>query len=118
MNGADVGQSTLIVVDMQNDLLHPEGALARRLRQKPAPMFDLDFLRGTIAPIGRLAEGFREVRRPVPYLAHVLKPDYSDAQFPYWRIRSADPEYKFLVEGSFGARIVEELSRGRASISS
>jgi hypothetical protein len=24
---------------------------------------------------------------PVVYLAHVLKPDYSDAAFPYWRLR-------------------------------
>ena len=34
----------------------------------------------------RLAEAFRAAGRPVVYLAHVLKPDYSDAAFPYWRV--------------------------------
>ena len=39
----------------------------------------------------------------------VLKPDYSDACFPYWRFPDA-LESKFLVEGTWGAEIVDELT--------
>lgn len=41
---------------------------------------------GTVPHVQRLADAFRTAGRPVVYVAHVLKPDYSDAAFPYWRI--------------------------------
>ena len=41
------------------------------------------FLVGTIPYVSQLAAAFRAAGRPVIYVAHVLKPDYSDAAFPY-----------------------------------
>jgi nicotinamidase-related amidase len=61
--------------------------------------------------VKRLAEAFRAAGRPVVYLAHVLKPDYSDAAFPYWRV-GIEPgcgDRTHCVEGTWGAQIIDDL---------
>jgi nicotinamidase-related amidase len=109
MAGPDLQRSALIVVDMQNDFLHADGAFGRLAVDAPERAIDMAFLASTIAPVKRLADAFRQAGRPVLYVAHVLKADYSDAAFPYWRghrMRKAE----FLFEGTWGARIVDELT--------
>jgi nicotinamidase-related amidase len=65
----------------------------------------MPFLIGTIPNVKRLEEAFRAAGRPVVYLAHVLKPDYSDAAFPYWRvgIEPGSGNRTHCVEGTWGA---------------
>ena len=108
-HGADIGRSALIVVDMQNDFLHPDGALACRARERPAANIDLAFLQGTIPRVQQLVHAFRAAGQPVAYIAHAMQADYADAQFPYWRIPVMAGRDR-LVEGSWGARIVEQLT--------
>ena len=48
----------------------------------------MPFLVSTIRQVKRLADAFRKSERPVVYIAHILKPDYSDAQFPYLASRA------------------------------
>jgi len=107
--GPEIGKSALVIVDMQNDFLHPEGGFAQRARENPK--IDMPFLVGTIPHVKRLIEAFRKAGRPVVYVRHGLKPDYSDAQFPYWRLGRGKhaTNRDFLVEGSWGAQIVDEL---------
>jgi len=109
--GPDIAQSALIIVDMQNDFVHPEGGFAHRARENPEAKIDLPFLMGTVPHVKRLIDAFRKAGRPVIYIAHVLKPDYSDAQFPYWRATrgSLSGNRTFIAEGSWGAQIIDEL---------
>ena len=107
--GPDITRSALIVVDMQNDFLHPDGGFGRRARANPERKIDMPFLAGTIPHAQKLAAAFRSAGRPVVYIAHVLKEDYSDAAFPYWRSGTHAAKHDFLVEGSWGAQIVDEL---------
>jgi ureidoacrylate peracid hydrolase len=110
--GANIVESALIIVDMQNDFLHSDGNFAQTAREHPEAQIDMPFLTGTIPYVGRLIAAFRAVRRPVVYLAHVLKPDYSDAAFPYWRL-GIDPaswNRTHCVEGTWGAEIIDELT--------
>ncbi len=108
--GPEIDKSALIIVDMQNDFVHPEGDVGIRAREHPETGVDMPFLTGTIHPVKRLAEAFRKARRPVIYLAHVVKPDYSDAQFPYWRLGlPRGGNRTFIVEGTWGAQIVDDL---------
>jgi nicotinamidase-related amidase len=109
--GPEIDKSALIIVDMQNDFVHPEGGFAQRARENPEARIDLPFLMGTIPYVKRLADAFRHAGRPVIYVAHVLKPDYSDAQFPYWRATrgSLSGNRTFITEGSWGAQIIDEL---------
>jgi ureidoacrylate peracid hydrolase len=108
--GPDISKSALIIVDMQNDFVHPDGGLAHRARETPEARIDMPFLMGTIPYVKRLAQAFRNAGRPVIYLAHVLKPDYSDAQFPYWRLRLAPGGNRtHCVQDTWGAQIVDDL---------
>jgi ureidoacrylate peracid hydrolase len=109
--GPQIDRSALVIVDMQNDFVHPEGGFARLAREHPEAKIDMPFLIGTIPYVKRLAESFRKAGRPVVYVAHVLKSDYSDAAFPYWRATkgSTSGNRTFIVEGSWGAQIVDEL---------
>jgi ureidoacrylate peracid hydrolase len=108
--GPEIDKSALIIVDMQNDFVHPEGGFANHAREVPEAGIDMPFLMGTTPQVSRLADAFRAAGRPVVYIAHVLKPDYSDAQFPYWRLGLAPGGNRsFIVEGSWGAEIVKEL---------
>lgn len=111
LTGPEIARSALIIVDMQNDFVHSEGGFAHRARENPEARIDLPFLMGTIPYVGRLADSFRRAGRPVIYIAHVLKPDYSDAQFPYWRASrgSLGGNRTFITEGSWGAQIIDEL---------
>jgi ureidoacrylate peracid hydrolase len=109
--GADLSRTALIIVDMQNDFLHPDGSFAHIAREHPDANIDLPFLTGTIPQVKRLADAVRAAGRPVVYVAHVLKRDYSDAAFPYWRM-GIDPgsgSRTHCVEGTWGARVVDEL---------
>jgi nicotinamidase-related amidase len=104
-------KSALVIVDMQNDFVHPDGGFARLAREHPEAQIDMPFLLGTIPHVKRLADAFRTAGRPVVYVAHVLKADYSDAAFPYWRATkgSTSGNRTFIVDGSWGAQIVDEL---------
>lgn len=107
--GPDITRSALVVVDMQNDFLHPEGAFGVMAKDHPERQIDMQFLASTIPTTRRLIEAFRRAGRPVIYLAHVLKADYSDAAFPYFR-GTTMKKTSFLVEGTWGAAIVDELA--------
>jgi nicotinamidase-related amidase len=106
----ELGASALIIVDMQNDFVHPDGDFAHRAREHPEMGIDMQFLMGTIPNIKRLADAFRSAARPVIYLAQVVKADYSDAQFPYWRRGLPRTGNRtFIAEGTWGAQIVDDL---------
>lgn len=111
IRGPDITKSALIVVDMQNDFVHSEGSLAFKSREVPEAEIDMPFLMGTIPQVKRLVDAFRQAGRPVVYIAHILKADYSDAQIPYWRLGRPPGEGNrtFIVENTWGAQIVDEL---------
>lgn len=110
--GPDIGKSSLIIVDMQNDFLHRNGNFSHIAREHPEAKIDMPFLIGTIPNVKRLLDAFRAAGRPVVYLAHVLKRDYSDAAFPYWRvgIEPANGNRTHCVEGTWGAQIIDDLA--------
>jgi nicotinamidase-related amidase len=108
--GPDIRTSALIVVDMQNDFVHPEGHFGYVARQFPERNIDMAFLTSSVGPVKRLVDAFRSAEQPVIFLTHVVKPDYSDAQFPYWRGTRPSGNRTFIAEGTWGARIVDELA--------
>ena len=108
--GPEIDKAALVIVDMQNDFVHPDGMFGHLSREHPE-RFDFAFLSGTVPQAERLAAAFRAAGRPVVYVAHRVKPDYSDAQFPYWRgargISRANRT--FVVEGTWGAEVIDPL---------
>ncbi len=107
--GSDISKSALIIVDMQNDFVHPDGEFGILSKTHPERNIDFEFLSSPIANVKRLAQAFREAGRPVVYIAHVVKEDYSDAAFPYWR-RPRRGNSEFIMEGTWGAQVIDELT--------
>ena len=58
-SGPDITRSALIIVDMQNDFLHPDGNFGRMAAAHPEFNIDMRFLMGTIPHVKRLADAFR-----------------------------------------------------------
>jgi ureidoacrylate peracid hydrolase len=111
VTGPNIDKSAFLIVDMQNDFLHRDESFSHFARDHPEAKIDMPFLIGTIPNVKRLADAFRAAGRPVVYLAHVLKPDYSDAAFPYWRLgmEPASGNRTHCVEGTWGAQIIDDL---------
>ena len=108
----DIGASALIVVDVQNDFVSEGGWFDRLAKKHPEAGVDMEFLRSSIPGIKKLVEAFGAGGQPVVYVKHVVRPDYVDARFPYWRkFPDMDKvETQFIVEGTWGAEIVDELN--------
>jgi nicotinamidase-related amidase len=56
--GPEIDKSALIIVDMQNDFVHPDGGFAHLAREHPDTRTDMPFLMSTIPHVKRLAEAF------------------------------------------------------------
>lgn len=106
----DIDRSALLIVDMQNDYLHPDGGFARAAREHPERGWDMDFLRSPLPNIARLATAFRAAGRPVIFIVMAHDPAYADAQWPHRRLGLTGDGRDFLVAGSWGAEIVAELA--------
>ena len=46
--GSEIDKSALVIVDIQNDFLHPEGGFAHLAREHPDAKIDVPFLMSTI----------------------------------------------------------------------
>jgi nicotinamidase-related amidase len=105
---ADFGRSAIIIVDMQNDFIHPEGWFVRQNKWTPQ---EKEVLLKTVVPnIEKLSQTARSIGRPVIYIQHVLRADYQDALHPWWREGPGhSPKSKALVEGMWGAQIIDQL---------
>ena len=109
VGGPDPSKSALIIVDMQNDFVHPDGGFARRARENPQRDWDMQFVMGTIPQVRRLLDAFRSAGRPVIHIITTHDPAYADAQWPHWRSGLTGGNQTFLIEGSWGAQIAEQL---------
>jgi ureidoacrylate peracid hydrolase len=103
-------KSALLIVDMQNDFVHPQGGLARCASENPERAWDMPFLMETIPQVHRLLEAFRHAGRPVVHIVTIHDPHYVDARWPHWSSGLTGPDRSFLIEGSWGAQIVDALT--------
>ena len=104
-------RAALLVVDMQNDFVHPDGGFGVSARRGGSSI-DFDGLTATIPMVAELIAAARAAQRPVIYIAHVLRADYSDAAYPYWRAGPPGTKRQgnFLVDGTWGAQIIDDLA--------
>ena len=104
-------RTALVVVDMQNGYLHPDGSFARLWPEMEAGQdFDLSLLRRAIPGCRKLIDGAHEANVPVVYLRYVYRPDYRDGGVLIQEINPALKSVNYVVEGTWDAEIVEELT--------
>jgi len=100
--GLVVTGAALLVIDMQNGFLHPEGSVTRN----DQPMFEVERV---VAETVNLVAEARTAGLPVVYTQHVFRPDYFDVPA---RLRSRDlftEGDEALVKGSWDAAVADEL---------
>ena len=104
----DITRSALVIVDMQNDCIHPEGYFGWVSRQ---PGYEDRELapKGLVSNVKRLAESVRKAGRPVVYLQVLFEPDYSDACITYWK-KPFWKEKGCYIRDTWGAQIIDELT--------
>jgi nicotinamidase-related amidase len=97
----------LLIIDMQNDFLHPRGAM-QRYGYTQLDATDRDHL---VANVDRLARAMRARGCPVLFLKVVRRPDgYDSAQATaFRRLRPIPPEAHYLEYEAWGAELVEGL---------
>lgn len=102
--------SALVVVDMQNDFLDPDGYFAQR-------SLDVGPLRQVIEPTARLREALPPAVRTV-FTAQVYEPDGSDDLNLVHRLKPArlvrSGAGAPVQRGSWGARVIDRLAPGPA----
>jgi ureidoacrylate peracid hydrolase len=100
--GAPSELAALLVIDMQNGFLHPDGSIPRNDK----PMLEVERVVAETVDRGAAA---RDAGLPVIYTAHVFRPDYVDVP-SRMRVRDMfNQDDETLVKGSWDAAIADEL---------
>ena len=97
--------AALLLVDVQRDALHPDGALGCAGQAPNAAEVSrlLDVW-------GRLVDLMREAGRPIVWVKTSLRPDYADSTYaPLWLERQRTEVGSFFIEDSWGAEIMDGL---------
>ena len=106
----------LIIVDMQNDFLHPKGFVPRHAGSIGIPQASFDLLRSPTAAIKKLADHFHGAARPVVYVYTAWETDYSDVAIPLKNMRDTAQREGALVRDSWGAAVIDELTPREGSV--
>jgi nicotinamidase-related amidase len=106
----DLTRSALILIDFQNDFLHSQGLLSRSGNSRLSDPARQSLITNTRA----LVDGMKKAGRPVVWIKTVLRRDHADSALsPAVRdSMGLTAEKGFLVEGSRGSEVIEEIQPG------
>jgi len=91
-------QTVLLLVDMQNDFCHREGALNKA--KEIVPYYSVEMIEATIPPMRKTLAAGREVGAKVVF----VRSEYSDDIIsPVWKRRILGKELRICQPGSWGA---------------
>ena len=91
-----MGRTALLIIDMQNDMAHQDGrTLIPDAAHKTSVM-------------GAILDAFREAREPVIHVVRSYRADTWDVE--RFRTPAFQADRGFLVEGTWGQRIVDRLT--------
>jgi nicotinamidase-related amidase len=90
-----VAKTALLICDMQNDIAHPDGR------------FFIPDAAHRLPVMASVLRAFREAEQPVVHVVRSYREDGWDVE--RFRVPSFQAGRPFLVEGTWGARIVEPL---------
>lgn len=98
-------RAALLLVDVQRDALHPDGALARAGQAPNAAEVSR-----LLDAWGRLVDLMREAGRPVVWVRTGLRADFADTTYaPLWLERRRAEVGPFFIEGSWGAGLMDGM---------
>ncbi len=102
----EISRAALLLVDMQRDLLHEDGALARVALPKLEP----EDRQRLLVQWRELVNAVRQSGRPIVWVKTELRPDFVDSGLAEsWLEPRKQAAGAFLSEGSWGAELLDEL---------
>ncbi len=107
-------KTALLIIDMQNDFLHPRGAFA-------AKGVDISGAARLIPLVKGVTDACRTASLPIVYTLHTFRPDFSDRPRMYYELMrqrqqaansdpAAPPLPGGLIRDTWNAAVVEELA--------
>jgi nicotinamidase-related amidase len=91
-----MSRTGLLIIDMQNDMAHPDGRMFIRDAAHRAET------------MGRVLQAFRETRQPVLHTVRSYRADTWDVE--RFRVPYFQADRGFLVEGTWGRQIIDRLT--------
>ena len=98
----DRESSALLIIDMQNDFCHPEGAQGKRGR-------DLSMVYGMIPTFEKVLNGARQIGLPVIFVRTLHYP-WTDSKSWRKRLDGYKKGIEICLPGSWGAEIIDALT--------
>lgn len=100
----DPSRTALLLVDMQNDMCHPDGWFSRQGRDGAA-------IRSTVPALARLLDGARRSGALPVFIEQTTLPDNrSDPPgWLYFKTRDGRERTDYTLEGSWGQAVLDEL---------
>ena len=102
----DINRSALVLVDLQRDLLHEDGALARI----GLPALDRGAVAEIVATCQELVATMRRAGRPIVWVNTALRSDHVDSAHAAAWLEQRQTAGPFLAEGSWGAELMDGLA--------
>jgi nicotinamidase-related amidase len=101
----DPTRTALVVVDMVNDFVHPEGKTAVRAGRR------VEHAQAAIPNQRRLLEGARRAGVPVVHVQHTTLPDHASDSGPWLdaRSRATYSVVDICMDGTWGQAVIDEL---------
>ncbi|MGH2728122.1 MAG: cysteine hydrolase family protein [Actinomycetota bacterium] len=91
-----MGRSALLIIDMQNDMAHPDGRVPIPDATHKAPVMNA------------ILDAFREAKEPVIHVVRSYRADTWDVE--RFRVPFFQSDRGFLVERTWGAQIIDRLT--------
>jgi nicotinamidase-related amidase len=103
----ELGRAALLLVDVQREFLHQDGALARA----GFPSMAREDVQRLIERCQTLVTAMRQAGRPIVWVKTELRSDFADSGMATaWLQRRRQSAKQFLTEGSWGAELMDGLT--------
>ena len=104
--GLDIERAALLLIDVQRDVLHEEGALARI----GLPDLNAEDRQRLVVQWRELVQAMRGAGRPVVWVKTAVRSDFADSGLAdAWVAPRREAAGAFLIEGSWGAELMDGL---------
>lgn len=100
------GKTALLVIDLQNDFLHPNGKFASGLPGRSLPEIAQE--KNLLGVASKVIAAARAVKLPIIHVKHAYRPDYADLPKNV-RVFASMRERQGLQDGTWGTDFLETV---------
>jgi len=95
-------KAAVLVIDIQNDLVHPEGHFAKNDK-------NIDLMKEIIPNVKEFLTEIRKYNLPIIYIQQTTLPDGKSDSSSWLKLKTRDKKPNYTIEGSWGQKIIDEI---------